>query len=116
MLVERRNAIRYNWDILKHQSDKADLIIERTNHRKIDRNTAEFLNVVAKLDLEYDEEEGDVDMCLAMEKRYQKEKIEGVIAGMRIAGMDDKDIVSKIIESFNVTKEYVTELLISKTA
>ena len=55
-------------------------------------------------------------MCLAMEKRYQKEKLEGVIAGMRIAGMDDKDIVSKIIERFNVTKEYVMELLAPKTA
>ncbi|MBQ6904067.1 MAG: hypothetical protein IJQ26_06055, partial [Lachnospiraceae bacterium] len=73
--MESRNTIRYNGNILKHRSDKADLIIERTNHKKIDRNTAEFLNVVAKLDLEYDEEEGDVDMCLAMEKRYQREKI-----------------------------------------
>ena len=106
----------FAMNVLKYQSDKADQIIESTDHRKIDRNTAEFLNVVAKLDLEYEEEEGDVDMCLAMEKRYQKEKIKGVIDYMRDEGVDEQDIISKIVEKYKVTKEYVMELLVPKTA
>ena len=55
-------------------------------------------------------------MCLAMEKRYQREKIIGVIDFMKDEGFADKDIISKIMEKYEVTKEYVMELLISKTA
>ena len=115
-LAKFHTNLGFAMNVLKHQSDKADLIIERTNHKKIDRNTAEFLNVVAKLDLEYDEEEGDVDMCLAMEKRYQREKIIGVIDFMKDEGFADQDIISKIMEKYEVTKEYVMELLTPKTA
>ena len=41
--------------IIKHRSKDADELIKQTNHRKIDRGTAFFLNTVAKLDLEYEE-------------------------------------------------------------
>ena len=97
--------------VIKHQKEDADSIIEETNHRKIDIDTAFFLNRAVNLGLEYDEEKGGVDMCLAMEKRVQKEKILGVIEGMRIMGASDNDIVKKIIETFDVTKEYVMLLL-----
>ena len=64
-----------------------------------------------KLNLEYEEETGGVDMCLAMEKKQTKDEVNGAIKGMRIAGMSDNDIVAQIIKNFNVTKEYVLELL-----
>ena len=50
-------------------------------------------------------------MCLAMEKKQTKDEVNGAIKGMRIAGMSDNDIVAQIIKNFNVTKEYVLELL-----
>ena len=97
--------------VIKHQSSDADEVIERTNHRKIDRDTALFLNTAVKLNLEYEEETGGVDMCLAMEKKQTKDEVNGAIKGMRIAGMSDNDIVAQIIKNFNVTKDYVLELL-----
>ena len=55
-------------------------------------------------------------MCLAMEKRQQRDEINGVIMGMRMMGASDNDIIAKIIEKFNVTKEYVLALLAPQKA
>lgn len=106
----------FAMEVIKHQSSDADEVISRTNHRKIDRDTAIFLNSAVKLNLEYDEETGGVDMCLAMEKKQKRDEINGAIKGMRIAGMSESDIIAKIIENFNVTKEYVAALLSPKKA
>ena len=106
----------FAMEVIKHQSSDADEVIERTNHRKIDRDTAVFLNTAVKLNLEYEEETGGVDMCLAMEKRQQRDEINGVIMGMRMMGASDNDIIAKIIEKFNVTKEYVLALLAPQKA
>ena len=114
--IKFHTNLGFAMNVLKHQNDMADKIIESTEHRKIDRNTAEFLNVVAKLELDYDEEEGDVDMCLAMEKRSQRDKITGAIDFMKDEGMAEQDIISRIVEKYKVTKEYVMELLAPKTA
>lgn len=106
----------FAMNVLKYQSDKADRIIEETNHRKINRSTAEFLNSVARLDLQYEEKEGDIDMCLAMEKRSQRDRIIGAIDFMKDEGMAETDIISRIMEKYQVTKEYVLELLSPQTA
>jgi hypothetical protein len=68
------------------------------------------------LDFEFEEEPGGVDMCKAMEKRYQEKEIAGAIMGMRIAGMTDDDILTKVMEAFHVTREYVLALLAPKQA
>ena len=60
--------------------------------------------------------DGGVDMCEALERRYQKEKVEGAIQGMRAAGMNDSDIAAKIMELYHVTMEYVQVLLSPKAA
>lgn len=101
----------FAMNVIKHQSDKADEIIGATNHRKIDRDTAVFLNTAVKLNLEYEEETGGVDMCLAMEKKEKRDRILGVIDYMRDEGKSEKDIVEKIIVKFHVTKDYVLALL-----
>lgn len=101
----------FAMEVIKHQSSDADEIIRRTNHRKIDRDTALFLNSAVKLNLEYEEETGGIDMCLAMEKKQEKDEINGVIKFLRSSGTSEADIVSKITETFNVTKEYVMALL-----
>lgn len=101
----------FAMNVIKHQSDNADEIIGATNHRKIDRDTAVFLNTAVKLNLEYEEETGGVDMCLAMEKKEKRDRILGVIDYMKDEGKSESDIVEKIIERFHVTKEYVLALL-----
>ena len=106
----------FAMEVIKHQSSDADEVIERTNHRKIDRDTALFLNTVVKLNLEYEEETGGVDMCLAMEKKEKKDKIIGVIDYMRDEGKSESDIIDKIIDKYHVTKEYVLALLTPQKA
>ena len=50
-------------------------------------------------------------MCLAMEKKTQRDKITGAIEILRTTGYSDSEIISKIVKYFNVSKDYVTELL-----
>ena len=102
--------------LLKHQSEDADELIVREGHRKVSSETAYFLNAAMKLNLELEVESGGIDMCKALEKRYQEKEVTGAIKGMRIAGMADDDILTKVMEAFNVTKEYVLALLAPKQA
>ncbi len=60
-------------------------------------------------------QEGDVDMCLAQENRNQRMKILGAIEIYREYGATDEDIIQKVINKFNVTREVVLSLLTSKT-
>ena len=101
----------FAMEVIKHQSSDADEVIERTNHRKIDRDTALFLNTAVKLNLEYEEETGGVDMCKAMEKKQQRDEINGVIKFLRSTGTPESDIITKVMDSFHVTREYVLALL-----
>ena len=93
--------------VLKYQNSTVDQILTSDEHKIVDRNTAVFLNKVANLGLEFDDEEVNA----VMEKRDKKNEVNGAIQGMRIAGMSDSEIIAKVIENFNVTKEYVLSLL-----
>lgn len=99
---------------LKYQKKGVVEVIEETNHRKIDRSTAIFLNKVANLGLEFVERDGDIDMCLAMEENNKKMKITGAIEMMEDMGTPENDIIEAIIRKYNVTKEYVLALLSPK--
>ena len=103
--------------VIKHQKDKATEIIRATNHRRIDRSTAEFLNTVVNLNLVYEEpkEEVTVDMCKAMEDYTKKTEIVGAIKAFRIMGIKENDIITAIVKEFSVTAEYVKGLLQPRT-
>ncbi len=102
--------------LIKHQSTDADEVIMKEGNRKVSTDTAYFLNAAIKLGLEFEEEEGGVIMCKSMENRMLKEKVTGAIQGMQMAGASEKDIISKIIEKYNVTKDYVLALLAPQKA
>ena len=55
--------------VIKHQNIDAADIIKGTKNRRIDRDTAEFLNNIVDLNLVYSEpkEENEVSMCKSME-------------------------------------------------
>ena len=60
--------------VLKYQNDESIVdIIRNTNHRRIDRNTAEFLNVVADLKLEYKDSEEEGSICVKEWRNTQEE-------------------------------------------
>lgn len=99
--------------VLKYQRDSAVKIIEQSKNRKIDRETAEFLNKVADLKLVYTEpeEEGGVDMCKAMEDYTKKTKILGEIEFMKRHNIFTEEMIKEIMEVYKVPREYVEELL-----
>lgn len=99
--------------VIKHQRGGAVEIIQQTNHRKIDRGTAEFLNKVVNLNLVYDEpeEEGEIDMCKAMEENNKKMQVLGAINALKLTGQSVEQIVKLITENYHVSKEYVENLM-----
>ncbi len=97
--------------VIKHQKEDADEVIKETNHRKIDRDTAFFLNRAVNLGLEYEEKDGGIDMCLALDKKYKEKEVTGAIKAYRDCGTSEEDIIERVIKKFNVTKEYVIALL-----
>ena len=102
--------------VLKYQKAGAVEVIEATNHELIDRDTAVFLNRVANLGLEFEEEEDSIDMCKAMEENNKKQRITEAIEIYREYGESDEDIIKKIMSKFNVAKEYILALLTPKKA
>lgn len=99
--------------VIKYQKTSAVEIIQQTNHRKIDRGTAEFLNRVVNLNLVYQEpaEEGEVDMCKAMEDYTKKKEVLASIKTMKALGIEPEKIVEQVSQLFNTSKEYVEELM-----
>lgn len=83
---------------------------------KFDKDTANFVNSVTTLGLELVEEEGGVDMCLAMERKEQRDNVNGAIKAYSSLGLSQNDVIDKVVENFGVTKEYVLELMGMKTA
>lgn len=68
------------------------------------------------MSLEYEEKSGGVDMCLAMEKKEKKDKITGMIEIYREYGESQEFIIDKIIEKFDVTRDYVLAILNAQVA
>ena len=102
--------------VIKHQSEDADAVIMATNHKKIDRETAVFLNNAVNLKLEYEEGTGGVDMCKALERKEMRDKVTGAIEMLRLEGTNDEDIITKVMRLYNVTREYVLDLLNEQVA
>ena len=100
--------------VIKHQKADADEVIMETNHKKIDKDTAFFLNRAVNLGLEYEETIGGIDVCLAMEKKALKDKLTGVIETLRDDGKSDNDIIERIVNKYHVDNDYVVALLASK--
>ena len=114
--VKFHTELGFAMKLLKHQAADADELIVREGHRKVSSETAYFLNAAMKLNLEFEEEPGGVDMCKAMEKRDQRKEVTGAIKAYRLDGASDEDIIAKVMKLYNVTREYVLALLAPKQA
>ena len=102
--------------LLKHRSEDAAELIVQEGHRIVSAETAYFLNAAMKLNLEFGVEPGGADMCKSQVMNNLKWKVTGAIQGMRLMGASDDDIISKVVEAFQVTKEYVLDLLAANPA
>ena len=73
-------------------------IIEATNHKLIDRSTADFINVVTSFNLEYNDNEEVIDMCKSVEEYTKKQNVIGAINAFRLDGASDNDVVKKVMK------------------
>ncbi|MBP3265510.1 MAG: Rpn family recombination-promoting nuclease/putative transposase, partial [Clostridiales bacterium] len=66
--------IGYALKLLKHKDKDADKVIEERKHEKVSPETAFFLKGAANLDLEFEIEDGGVDMCASLERKYKEKE------------------------------------------
>ena len=55
-------------------------------------------------------------MCQAMEDNNKKQRVTGAIDILRSDGTSDEDIITKVMNLYNVTREYVISLLTPQKA
>ena len=104
-------GLGFAMNVIKRQKDSADKIINQTAHRKVDVDTAIFLNNVAKLGLEFDEKEDFIDVCEAMDNRIKKEKIVAAIDMGRELGIPDDELFSKVAQKYDVKIDDINNIL-----
>ena len=101
--------------LMKHKSsDGATLLESEKKNMKVSPETARFLNAAINLKIDYEEEQGDVDMCNSFQRRYKEEKVKGAIELSRFDGASDEEIIEKLTKLFGVSREYVLALLAQK--
>jgi len=66
--------IGYALKLLKHSGTDADKVIEERKHEKVSPETAFFLKGAANLDLDFEIEDGGVDMCASLERKYKEKE------------------------------------------
>ena len=101
--------------VIKHQNEieVADIL---SNAPKIDEASADMIAEVANIKFEKSvDEKGEVDMCKGMEAYTLKAEIIGAIGILRDLNMSEEDIIERVAKKFNVTVEYIKELMTPKT-
>ena len=101
--------------LMKHKSsDGATLLESEKKDMKVSPETARFLNAAINLKIDYEEEQGDVDMCNSFQRRYKEKEVTGAIDAYRDAGFSDEEIIERVTRRLDVDREYVLALLAQK--
>ena len=101
--------------LLKHRETDADKIIEERNHEKVSPETAFFLKSAANLDLDFEIEDGGVDMCASLERKYKEKELLGEARGeARGEAKGEKKAKRQMI--LNLLKNGVDESIIADSA
>ena len=101
--------------LMKHKSsDGATLLESGRKDMKVSPETARFLNAAINLKIDFEEEQGDVDMCNSFQRRYKEKEVTGAIEAFRYDGASDEEIVERVTKICDVSREYVLGLLAQK--
>ncbi len=55
-------------------------------------------------------------MCKAMERKEKRDEVNGIIKFLKLDGVSEEEIITKVIKCFGVTREYVLALLKAQEA
>lgn len=100
--------------VIKHQNEKAvaDIIKQAPD---VDPASADIIEEIANVKFKrVYTENGGVNMCKGMELYTQESKVLGAIDMLRDMNLSDEEIAERIAKKFNVTVEYVKELMMPK--
>lgn len=98
---------------IKYSQTKAVDVLKATNHKKIDRESGEFLRDALNMDLKFSEpkEEGEVDVCKAVYDYTLKEQVLAAIGAWKDVGLSEEEIISRAMAKYGVTEKYVRDLM-----
>ena len=102
--------------VIKHQNEigVADIL---SNAPKIDEASADMIAEVANIKFEKAvDEKGEVDMCKGMEAYTLKTEVLTTIETAQALGKTLEEAIKFAIEKYEVSEEYVKELITPKTA
>ena len=98
--------------IIKHQSEeKIDEIIK--NAPNVDPDSADMIEEFSNIKFERTtDDEGGINMCKGMELCLLKTEIKGAIKILRTMNLKEEDIAERIAAQYDVTIDYVKELMV----
>ncbi len=100
--------------VIKHKNEKSvhDVFMKSP---LVDTASADIIEEISNVKFKrvYDEK-GAVDMCLGMELHDVDMRIEGAIDTLRNLNMNEDEIATRLAQQFNVTVDYVKELMMPK--
>ena len=100
--------------VIKHQNEKAvnDVIRKAPD---VDPASADIIEGITNIKFKrVYTKNGGVDMCKGMELHDTDVKIEATVDVLREMGVAEEEIVERVAKKFNVTVEYVKELMMPK--
>lgn len=98
---------------IKYSRTKAVDVLSATKHRLIDRESGEFIRDALNMDLQFSEpkQKGVVDVCKAVADYTLREQVRGAINILKQIGMTDQDIINNIRKQYDVSEQFVRELM-----
>ena len=100
--------------VIKHQNEIGvyDIMTDAPN---VDVASAEIIAEIANIPMEIiPDEKGEFNMCKGMEEYMKKRDVTTVIDMLRDMGISEEEIAERVSKKFNVTIEYVKELMMPK--
>lgn len=100
--------------VIKHQNEIGVYDIIK-NAPDVDAASAEIIAEIANIPIEIvPDEKGEVNMCKGIELYTIKTKVEAAIDMLRDMGLSDEEIIERVSKKYNVTVDYVKELMMPR--
>ena len=103
-------SLGFALKVVKHQNDAelAEVIEERES---TDSDTASFITAYTHFEFMYDKNSKEVNIMNGLERREQKIMVLAVIEALKNQGNSDETIVNSVTKQFQVTPDYVRDLM-----
>ncbi len=103
-------ACGFALKVVKYQND--DKVTEVIEEREsTDSDTASFITAYTHFEFMYEKNSKEVNIMNGLERWGQKLQVLAVIKTLKIKGDSDEDIVDFVAENFQVTPDYVRDLM-----